>query len=155
LNYRQIILWLVAVLRGNCRNFKAPLAGMLFTLEVLMLDLTMASLVPLMIASVTATTLTYFLMGDGVLLSFNLDHAFNVENIGFYIFWVFFAFGFALFHPDDPLYRKDIQALSKTSYQVPYRRRSAFVLILLFPSLWGEGLQLNQYHSLWRRQCTL
>jgi len=46
--------------------FKAPIAGIVFTLEILMLDLTISSIVPLLISSVTAATVAYFLMGDKV-----------------------------------------------------------------------------------------
>ena len=65
--------------------FKAPIAGIVFTLEVLMLDLTISSIVPLLISSVTAATVAYFMMGDNVLLSFNISEAFNIRNIPWYI----------------------------------------------------------------------
>ena len=65
--------------------FKAPIAGIVFVLEVLMLDLTISSIVPLLISSVTAATVAYFLMGDKVLFTFNVVEAFNVANIHWYI----------------------------------------------------------------------
>ena len=51
--------------------FKAPIAGLVFTLEVLMLDLTMSSLLPLLISSVTAVTLSYLLTGTDAMFHFN------------------------------------------------------------------------------------
>lgn len=141
LNYRQITLMVGCGAAGAIAGiFKAPLAGMLFTLEVLMLDLTMASLVPLMIASVTATTLTYFLMGDGVLLSFNLDHAFNVENIGFYIVLGIFCGLVSLYFTRMTLYiEKIFKRFQKPVIKFLIGGGVLSLLILLFPSLWGEG----------------
>jgi CIC family chloride channel protein len=52
--------------------FKAPIAGIVFVLEILMLDLTISSIVPLLISSVTAATVAYFLMGDRVLFTINV-----------------------------------------------------------------------------------
>lgn len=60
--------------------FKAPIAGLVFTLEVLMVDLSMASLLPILIASVTATCFTYVLMGSDSLFAFHLDAAWVVER---------------------------------------------------------------------------
>ena len=53
--------------------FKAPIAGLVFTLEVLMVDLSMASLLPILVASVTATCFTYIFMGSNSLFTFHLD----------------------------------------------------------------------------------
>ena len=61
--------------------FKAPIAGVVFTLEVLMIDLTMASLLPLLITSVTAATVSYIFMGTEAMFKFNLDQAFDMVLI--------------------------------------------------------------------------
>ncbi|MBR7043256.1 MAG: chloride channel protein [Prevotella sp.] len=53
--------------------FKAPMAGLVFTFEVLMVDLSMASLLPILTASVTATCFTYIFMGSDALFAINLD----------------------------------------------------------------------------------
>ena len=65
--------------------FKAPIAGIVFTLEVLMLDLTMASLVPLMIAAISSYVIVYFLMGEGVVLEFAVHEHFALANVPYYI----------------------------------------------------------------------
>jgi CIC family chloride channel protein len=86
LNYRNVTLLIGCGAAGAISGiFKAPIAGIVFTLEVLMLDLTMSSIVPLLISSVTAATVAYFLMGDEVLLSFNVTGPFNILNIPWYI----------------------------------------------------------------------
>ena len=60
--------------------FKAPIAGLVFTLEVLMLDLTMASLLPLLVSSLTATCITYALTGSDAMFTFHLNDPFTVER---------------------------------------------------------------------------
>ena len=55
--------------------FKAPIAGLVFTLEVLMIDLTMASLVPILISSITADIFSYLFTGTSTLFTFHLDSA--------------------------------------------------------------------------------
>ena len=65
--------------------FKAPIAGIMFTLEVLMLDLTMSSLIPLLISGITAATLAYFFMGDTVLFHFAITNQFSYDNLPYYI----------------------------------------------------------------------
>ena len=70
LNYKNITLLIGCGAAGAVSGiFKAPIAGIVFTLEILMLDLTISSIVPLLISSVTAATVAYFLMGDKVLFS--------------------------------------------------------------------------------------
>lgn len=61
--------------------FKAPIAGLVFTLEVLMIDLTMASLLPLLVSCLTATCLTYALTGTKPMFSFILSDPFTVERV--------------------------------------------------------------------------
>ena len=58
--------------------FKAPIAGLVFTLEVLMIDLTMASLLPILISCVTATCFTYIFSGSTSLFTFHLDSDWTV-----------------------------------------------------------------------------
>lgn len=71
MNYKVMTLMIGCGAAGAIAGiFKAPIAGIVFTLEVLMLDLTMASLVPLMIAAISSYVIVYFLMGEGVVLEF-------------------------------------------------------------------------------------
>ena len=61
--------------------FKAPIAGLVFTLEVLMIDMTMSSLLPILVSCVTATCFTYIFRGDSALFTFHLDSEWSVERI--------------------------------------------------------------------------
>ena len=61
--------------------FKAPIAGLVFTLEVLMIDMTMSALLPILVSCVTATVFTYIFSGDSSLFTFHLDSEWSVERI--------------------------------------------------------------------------
>jgi len=79
-------------------------------------------------------------MGDGVLLSFNLDHAFNVENIGFYIVLGIFCGLVSLYFTRMTLYiEKIFKRFQKPVIKFLIGGGVLSLLILLFPSLWGEG----------------
>lgn len=65
--------------------FKAPIAGLVFTLEVLMIDLTMASLLPILIAAVTATCFTYIFSNGDSLFTFTLQGSWTLERVPAYI----------------------------------------------------------------------
>ncbi|KAA6328582.1 Voltage-gated ClC-type chloride channel ClcB, partial [termite gut metagenome] len=65
--------------------FKAPIAGLVFTIEVLMIDLTMTSLLPLLISSVTAATFSYVMTGQEAMFKFHLDQPFELERIPYVI----------------------------------------------------------------------
>lgn len=141
LNYRQITLMVGCGATGAIAGiFKAPLTGLLFTLEILMLDLTMASLIPLMISAVTATTMTYFFMGDSVLLSFNLTQAFTVENIGYYILLgAFCGIVSVYFTRMTNIMEEHFKKIKKPIFKVMLGGLILTALIFLFPALWGEG----------------
>ena len=86
LNYKNVTLLIGCGAAGAVSGiFKAPIAGIVFVLEILLLDLTISSIVPLLIASVTAATVAYFLMGDTVLFNYNIEESFNISNIPWYI----------------------------------------------------------------------
>ena len=61
--------------------FKAPIAGLVFTLEVLMIDFTLGSLLPLLVSCVTAAAVTFAISGTGNLFEFHLVNAFSIERV--------------------------------------------------------------------------
>ncbi len=65
--------------------FKAPIAAIVFAVEIFSLELTMASMIPLLLASVTAILTSYFFLGDDVLLHFQLQDKFQLKDVLFYI----------------------------------------------------------------------
>lgn len=86
LNYKTTILMLGCGAAGAIAGiFKAPIAALVFSLEVLMLDLTMWSIIPLMISAATGTVVSYFLMGKEVVFSFSVIEAIELKNFPFYV----------------------------------------------------------------------
>ncbi len=65
--------------------FKAPIAAIVFAVEIFSLDLTLASMVPLLLASITAIITSYFFLGDDVLLHFQLQDKFELRDLLFFI----------------------------------------------------------------------
>lgn len=65
--------------------FKAPIAAIVFAVEIFSLEMAFTSLIPLLLASVSAVVTSYFFRGTDVLFSFNLKDAFEIADIGFYI----------------------------------------------------------------------
>ncbi|MBN2699582.1 MAG: chloride channel protein [Bacteroidales bacterium] len=86
LNYKETTLLLACACAGAMSAiFKAPIAGIVFAVEVIMLDLTMWSMVPLLIASATAALTSYLFLGQNVLYPFNLSEGFEMNQIHLYL----------------------------------------------------------------------
>lgn len=120
--------------------FKAPIAGIMFTLEVLMLDLTMASLIPLLISGITAATLAYFFMGDTVLFHFAISNQFNSDNLPYYILLgVFSGFISFYFTRMGMLVESRVKRIKNSYSRLLLGGIFLGLMIFIFPSLWGEG----------------
>ena len=65
--------------------FKAPIAAIVFAVEIFSLELTLASMIPLLLASITAVLTSYFFFGDDVLLHFQVQDKFHLTDVSFYI----------------------------------------------------------------------
>ncbi|MCI2229229.1 chloride channel protein [Polaribacter sp. MSW13] len=65
--------------------FKAPIAAIIFAIEVFSLDLTIASMLPLLLASLSAIITSYFFFGSDVLLPFKIEDAFKINDIPYFI----------------------------------------------------------------------
>ncbi|TWV15620.1 chloride channel protein [Bacteroidaceae bacterium HV4-6-C5C] len=120
--------------------FKAPIAGLVFTLEVLMIDLTMASLLPLLISSVTAATVSYILTGTGAMFKFHLDQVFLLERIPYVIMLGIFCGLVSLYFTRAMNAVEGIFGKLKKPYQkLALGGVMLSILIFLFPPLYGEG----------------
>lgn len=123
--------------------FKAPIAGLVFVLEVLMIDLTMTSLLPLLVTSVTAAGLTFAVSGTNPIFEFHLQDAFTVDRIPAYIALGIVCGLVALYFTRTMSFLENIFR----KLQGRYRRFllgavMLSLLIYLFPSLYGEGYDL-------------
>ena len=120
--------------------FKAPIAGLVFTLEVLMIDLTMGSLLPLLVSSVTATTVAYILHGTEAMFEFHMDEPFLMERIPAVLLLGILC-GLVSLYFTRTMNR--IEGVFRR-YSNPYIKlliggAMLSILIFLFPSLYGEG----------------
>jgi len=141
LNYKYVTLMVSCGVAGAIAGiFNAPIAGIVFTLEVLMIDLTMSYLIPLLISSVTATMLSYFFMGEGVLLKFSQVQSFSVDTWWFYVLLGVFTGLIGIYFTRMTMY---LEAKFKTINSWIVRLFAGGiamgVLVFLFPPLWGEG----------------
>lgn len=146
LNHKSITLMLGCGVAGAIGGiFKAPLAGMIFTLEVLMLDLTMASLIPLLISSITGASIAYFFMGEKVLLSYKITESFDVSHIPYYILLGIFAGFVSLYFTRISTYLEGILGkVSNPYYKLLLGGLCLGILIFVFPPLYGEGYNTIQ-----------
>ncbi len=121
--------------------FKAPIAGLVFTLEVLMIDLTMASLLPILVSCVTATCFTYIFSGDAALFTFHLDNSWTIERIPGCIGLGVFCGLVSLYFIRTMGFCEDVFARFKDKPYVKLLIGGSLLslLIFLFPSLFGEG----------------
>ena len=121
--------------------FKAPIAGLVFTLEVLMVDLTMASLLPILVASITANVFTWALMGGKSLFTFVMDSAWQVDRLPACVLLGLFCAFISLYFIRTMTFCEGIFAKMKRH---PYGKLAVggimlSSLIFLFPALYGEG----------------
>jgi CIC family chloride channel protein len=120
--------------------FKAPIAGLVFVIEVLMLDLTMTSVMPLLISSVTAATVSYIFTGTEAMFKFSQTEVFEIGRIPYVLLLGIFCGLVSLYFT---------RVMNKV--EGVYRRLGTFwrkfflggamlsILIFLFPPLYGEG----------------
>ena len=120
--------------------FKAPIAAIIFAIEVFSLDLTLASLLPLLLASVSAIITSYFFFGSEIILPFKLEDAFTLSEVPYYILLGVLASACSIYF--SKVYFGSTKLLAKISS--PFVRLilaglGLGVLIYFIPPLYGEG----------------
>ena len=120
--------------------FKAPITGVIFALEVLMLDLTMSSLVPLLISATVGTSLAYLFMGRGFLFTFDVAESFKLANLPFYlVLGVFTGLVSVYFTKANYSLETRFKKIKSGGLRMIAGGVIASFLIFLFPPLFGEG----------------
>lgn len=119
--------------------FKAPMAGILFTLEILLFNISMSSMLPLLISTISATTVSYLLLGNEVAFASVVDN-FSMGNFPYYLI-LGVACGFcSLYFIRMTMYLEDrIKKISNPFKRWAYCALGLGILIYLFPPLFGEG----------------
>ncbi|MDR1517303.1 MAG: chloride channel protein [Dysgonamonadaceae bacterium] len=140
LDQRQLMILVGCGAAGAISGiFKAPIAGILFVIEVLLLDLTMASILPLLITSITAATLSYILTGSNSMFAYTQIESFLMRRIP-YVAALGIMCGFV------SIYITRVMMWAEDIYQkLGYWQKflvggvTLSVLIFLLPPLYGEG----------------
>ncbi len=121
--------------------FKAPIAGLVFVIEVLMLDLTMTSVLPLLITSVTAATMSYIFTGTEAMFKFSQTETFAIERIPYVIFLGIFCGLVSLYFTRIMNWTEGQFRKIGTTFWRKFMLGGIMLslLIFLFPPLYGEG----------------
>lgn len=143
LNYKNTILILACACAGAMAAiFKAPIAAIVFAVEVIMIDLTVFSLVPLLLSSATAVVISYLFLGQDVLYPFEVKNAFEIGDLPFYILLGIIA-GFVsvyftrMYMGIGGLFDK----INSFWTKLIIGGVGLGILIFFFPSLFGEGYE--------------
>ncbi|MBO4282847.1 MAG: chloride channel protein [Bacteroidales bacterium] len=124
--------------------FNAPIAGMLFAIEILMLDMTTAALLPLLVSVVTATSFSYLFLGKDVMFNeipSDLDYA--MQNLIWYIILgILTGFISVYFIRSNEWVSKRFQKIKKPAFKILLGGSILSLLIFVFPTFFGEGYDM-------------
>lgn len=144
LNYKERTLLLACgIAAGIGAAFNAPIAGVLFAIEVLLIDISISAFTPLIISAATGALISKILLNDDLLLSFQLQQPFNYNNVPFYILLGLLAGVLSVYH--SRAFSKIESLFSKSPNKIYLNAAiggiSLALLLFIFPSLFGEGYQ--------------
>ncbi len=143
LDYKTSILFLACgAASGIAAIYNTPIAGIIFTLEVLLIDLSRFSLIPLLLASISGAITTRLFSDQQVLFNFSQISPFEPKHIGFYLLLGILASFISVYFTKT--YLKIEDWMKKQAQIKSFAIGSLFVglLLFLFPPLWGEGFEV-------------
>lgn len=139
----RILLLACGVSAGISAAFNAPIAGVLFAVEVILAEITITAFIPIMISAAAGALVSTIVLNENILLNFKQGEVFDYYNIPFYILLGILSGGFCIYYAR--LFRFIESFFKKLEWGV-YKKAlfGAFflsVLIFLFPTLFGEGYE--------------
>jgi CIC family chloride channel protein len=120
--------------------FNSPIAGVIFSIEVILIDITINAFIPLLIASVTGSLTSLLLLGDEILFSFQLEDPFTASDTPYYFFLGIFC-GLISVYFTRMTYRIEryLQAIKRETRRALIGGLSLGLIIFVFPPIYGEG----------------
>lgn len=137
---------------GIASSFNAPIAGMLFAAEVFLVDISLASIVPVMLAAATGALLSKMILRESILLHFDMQEAFRSENLPYYILLGLLCGLLSIWFTIS--FRKVsawLQAIRQPYVRALLAGGGLALLLLIFPGFYGEGYEsvkdLASFHT--------
>ncbi len=144
LSYKETTLLISCACAGALSAiFKAPIAGIVFALEVIMLDMTMYAVIPLLISSATAALTSYLFLGQNVLYSFQVTEAFKMGHLHWYLILGVVVGLLSVYFTKTYIYIMGIfDKIGEAWKKILIAGGLLGVIILFFPALYGEGYEI-------------
>ena len=144
MSYKEVILLLACACAGAMSAiFKAPIAGIVFALEVIMLDLTMWAVIPLLIASAPGALTSYLFLGQNVLYTFQVSEKFQMDQIHYYILLGIITGLVSVYFTKIYMYISNFfERMTSVWLRLGIAGVLLGIIILFLPPLYGEGYEI-------------